>query len=137
MVSKQIMISLVVVYVVAMLAEETEGFLSFLSPNDFQKNLENDRIRLGKKVPVNRQQRSEESSLSEVLGPEVMKDVIKLCVPFEIGIKMNTKQFQKYGELVGEQLNYILSKGTNVTVLSSYKKNNICNVHVKANKHGK
>ncbi|XP_067863863.1 promotilin-like [Heptranchias perlo] len=113
MVSKRIMISLLVVCIVAMLAEETEGFLSFLSPSDYQKKLENDRIRMGRKVPVNLQQRSEESSLSEVLGAEDMKEVMKLCVPFEIGIKMNTKQYQKYGVLLGELLNDILSEGTN------------------------
>ncbi|XP_067913794.1 motilin-like [Heterodontus francisci] len=110
---KRIMISMLVVCVLAMLAEETEGFLSFLSPSDYRKKLENDRIRVGKKVPVNLQQRSEERSLSEVLGTEDMKEVIKLCVPFEIGIKMNTKQFQQYRELLGERLNNILSEGTN------------------------
>ncbi|XP_038675386.1 motilin-like isoform X2 [Scyliorhinus canicula] len=113
MISKSVMISLMVVCIVAMLAEETEGFLSFLSPSDYQKKLQNDRIRVGKKVPVHRQQRSEEHSLSEVLGMEDMKDTIKFCVPLEIGIKMNIKQFQKYKELLGELLKIILSEGTN------------------------
>ncbi|XP_048408980.1 motilin-like [Stegostoma tigrinum] len=112
MISKRVIINLMVVCVVAMLAEETEGFLSFLSPSDYQKKLENDRIRVGKNLPMNLQKRSEENNLSEVSSTEEMK-VIKLCVPFEIGIKMNTKQYQKYGEHLGELLQNILSENTN------------------------
>ncbi|XP_078053997.1 motilin-like [Mustelus asterias] len=134
MTSKNVMISMMVICIVAMLAEETEGFLSFLSPSDYQKKIvrktlksfkyltdcvQNDRIRKGNEVPVHLQQRFEERSLSEVLGMEDMKEVIKVCVPLEIGIKMNAKQSQKYGELLSEFLKNMLSEGTNGKVLLS------------------
>ncbi|GCC26796.1 hypothetical protein chiPu_2000003 [Chiloscyllium punctatum] len=112
MISKRVMINLMVVCIVAMLAEQTEGFLTFLSPRDYQKMIENYKTRVGKGVPMNLQKRSEENNLPEVSSMEEMK-VIKLCVPFEIGIKLSSKQFQKYGEHLGELLQNILSENKN------------------------
>ncbi|XP_060701005.1 promotilin-like [Hemiscyllium ocellatum] len=106
MISKRIMINVMVVCIVAMLAEQTEGFLTFLSPRDYQKKIENYKSRM------NLQKRSEENNLPEVSSMEEMK-VIKLCVPFEIGIKLSSKQFQKYGEHLGELLQNILSENKN------------------------
>ncbi|XP_062922545.1 ghrelin-like [Mobula hypostoma] len=113
MISKRMMTSMLVVCIVVALAEETEGFLSFLSPSDYQRKLENDRIRTEKKVPVNLQKRSKESGLPEPLAMENMKELIKFSFPFEIRITMNPQNVQKYGELLGELLADSLSESMN------------------------
>uniref|UniRef100_A0A4W3GHB9 Promotilin n=2 Tax=Callorhinchus milii TaxID=7868 RepID=A0A4W3GHB9_CALMI len=108
MVSKRVIISLLVVCAVAMLAERTEGFLSFLSPFDLQKIIAKNRIRMEKNMAENLQRRSEENGSPEGLGRDETAEEI-VCVPLEVGVKMNAKQLLKYENLVGE----ILSEGTN------------------------
>ncbi|XP_007892418.1 promotilin isoform X1 [Callorhinchus milii] len=93
-----------------MLAERTEGFLSFLSPFDLQKIIAKNRIRMEKNMAENLQRRSEENGSPEGLGrDETAEEIVRVCVPLEVGVKMNAKQLLKYENLVGE----ILSEGTN------------------------
>ncbi|XP_037374598.1 promotilin [Talpa occidentalis] len=97
MVSRKAVATLLVVHVVAMLASQTEAFVPLFTYSEMQKMQEREQNR-GRKKSLSVQQRSEE------VGPlvpvehteEEENQLIKLTAPVEIGIRMNSRQLEKY-----------------------------------------
>ncbi|XP_043932420.1 promotilin isoform X2 [Protopterus annectens] len=113
MVSRTVIGCLIVVCVMAMLAEKTEGFISFFTPSDVRKMMEKERVK-GLKKSTNLQQRSEGSTLLDMTEPQgVEKETIiksQMSAPLEIGVRINADQLQRYKDVLGEVLQEILSE---------------------------
>ncbi|XP_009325738.1 PREDICTED: promotilin [Pygoscelis adeliae] len=73
MVSKKVVASLLLVYVVSMLAEQTEGFVPFSTQSDFQKMQGKERNKGGQKKSLTLLQQLEEEGFSEQSGADVSK----------------------------------------------------------------
>ncbi|XP_050571228.1 promotilin [Cygnus atratus] len=105
MVSKKAMASLVLVYVVSMLAEQTEGFVPFFTQSDFRKMQEKERNREQKKSLTPLQQPDEEG-LSEQAGADVK--TIQLAVPVKAGMWLISRQLEKYQDVLEKLLAEVL-----------------------------
>ncbi|XP_027626018.1 promotilin isoform X2 [Tupaia chinensis] len=95
MVSRKAVAALLVVHALAMLASQTEAFVPIFTYSELQKMQERERNK-GQKKSLSVRQRSEETG---PLDPaELMEegDVIKLTAPVEIGMRMNSRQLEKY-----------------------------------------
>lgn len=108
MVHGKVIGSLLVVCLVAMLAEQTEGFLSFFSPSDMRRMMEKEKSKTGKKSV-----RSGETESGELAAPEryMEEEAAMLGTPLEIGVRLSPRQFDKYGAALGEVLNEMLEEG--------------------------
>ncbi|XP_058860531.1 motilin-like [Acipenser ruthenus] len=108
MVHGKVIGSLLVVCLVAMLAEQTEGFLSFFSPSDMRRMMEKEKSKTGKKSV-----RSGETESGELAAPEryMEEEAAMLGTPLEIGVRLSSRQFDKYGAALGEVLNEMLEEG--------------------------
>ncbi|XP_010191710.1 PREDICTED: promotilin, partial [Mesitornis unicolor] len=71
MVSKKVVAALLVLYVVSMLAEQTQGFVPFFTQSDFQKMQEKERNRGVQKKSLSWLQQLEEDGFSERSGADV------------------------------------------------------------------
>ncbi|XP_066839187.1 promotilin isoform X2 [Anser cygnoides] len=105
MVSKKAVASLVLVYVVSMLAEQTEGFVPFFTQSDFRKMQEKERNREQKKSLTPLQQPGEEG-LSEQAGADVK--TIQLAVPVKAGMWLISRQLEKYQDVLEKLLAEVL-----------------------------
>uniref|UniRef100_A0A8D0H0V2 Promotilin n=1 Tax=Sphenodon punctatus TaxID=8508 RepID=A0A8D0H0V2_SPHPU len=94
MVPRKMAATLLAVYVVAMLAEQTEGYISFYSHSDFQRMQEKERNK-GQKKSLTLQQRSDE-------GAAANQERGRLIAPVEIGIRLNSRQLEKYQDVLEE-----------------------------------
>ncbi|XP_066217544.1 promotilin [Saccopteryx leptura] len=109
MVSRKAVAALLVVHVAALLASQTEAFVPIFTYSELQKMQEKERNR-GQKKSLSEQQRSEEMgplNLSEP-GEEEEDQVVKLTAPVEIGIRMNSRQLEKYQAAVEGVLGKVL-----------------------------
>ncbi|MGH0176712.1 UNVERIFIED_CONTAM: hypothetical protein FKN15_072810 [Acipenser sinensis] len=108
MVHGKVIGSLLVVCLVAMLAEQTEGFFSFFSPSDMRRMMEKEKSKTGKKSV-----RSGETESGELAAPEryMEEEAARLGSPLEIGVRLSPRQFDKYGAALGEVLNEMLEEG--------------------------
>ncbi|XP_004674036.1 PREDICTED: promotilin [Condylura cristata] len=97
MVSRKAVAALLLVHAAAMLASQTEAFFPIFTYSELQKMQEKEHNKGGKKS-LNLQQRSEEEGplFSEESTEEEENQVIKLTAPVEIGIRMNSRQLEKY-----------------------------------------
>ncbi|EFB14036.1 hypothetical protein PANDA_002253, partial [Ailuropoda melanoleuca] len=97
MVSRKAVAALLLVHVAAMLASQTEAFVPIFTHSEFQKIQEKERNR-GQKKSLASQKRSEEVGPLDPVEPteEEENQVIKLTAPVEIGMKMNSRQLEKY-----------------------------------------
>nr|XP_014701878.2 promotilin [Equus asinus] len=97
MVSCKAVVALLVVHVAAMLASQTEAFVPIFTYSELQRMQEKERNR-GQKKSLGLQQRSEDvGSLDPTeAAEEEGKEVIKLTAPVEIGMRMNSRQLEKY-----------------------------------------
>ncbi|XP_066559112.1 motilin-like [Amia ocellicauda] len=102
---------LLVVSVVAMLAEQTEGFISFISPGDMRRMMEQEKGRAGKKS-LEVEQRSEERESGELASPDWyrQKDTAK-GAPLEIGVRLSPQQLDRLAPVLGEILHEMLAEG--------------------------
>nr|AFX60995.1 prepromotilin [Dipodomys deserti deserti] len=91
MVSCKAMAILLVVHTATMLASQTEAFIPIFTYSELQKMQERERSK-GQKKSLNLQQRSEEEEASE----EEENFTIQLTAPVEIGMRMNSRQLEKY-----------------------------------------
>ncbi|XP_010120894.1 PREDICTED: promotilin, partial [Chlamydotis macqueenii] len=73
MVSKKVVAGLLLVYVVSMLAEQTEGFVPFFTQSDFRKMQEKERNKGGQKKSLTSLQQLEEEGFSEQSGADINK----------------------------------------------------------------
>ncbi|KAM4835705.1 promotilin [Thomomys bottae] len=82
---------LLVVHAATILASQTDAFIPILTYSKFQKMQERERSK-GQKKLLHLQQRSEEEETSE----EEENFTVQLTAPVEIGMKMNSRQLEKY-----------------------------------------
>uniref|UniRef100_A0A8C6AE67 Promotilin n=1 Tax=Marmota marmota marmota TaxID=9994 RepID=A0A8C6AE67_MARMA len=91
------MAALLVVHAATMLASQTEAFMPIFTYSDLQRMQEKERNK-GQKKSLSVWQRSEEEGPRdpEETSEEEENKMIKLTAPVEIGIRMNSKQLEKY-----------------------------------------
>ncbi|NWI32778.1 MOTI protein, partial [Sula dactylatra] len=116
MVSKKVMASLLLVYVVSMLAEQTEGFMLFFTQSDFWKMQEKERNKGGQKKSLTSLQQPEEEGFSEQSGADgnKVKTMQKLfsslqsllpgAVPVKAGMWLTPRQLEKYQDVLKKLL---------------------------------
>ncbi|NXY48587.1 MOTI protein, partial [Ceuthmochares aereus] len=124
MVSKKVVAGLLVVYVVSILAEQTEGFVPFFTQSDFQKMQEKERSRGGQKKSLTSLQQLEEEGFSQQSGADVHKVKTiqvspqsaspcslltfwlppQLAVPVRAGMWLTPKQLEKYQDVLKKLL---------------------------------
>ncbi|XP_048203272.1 promotilin isoform X2 [Perognathus longimembris pacificus] len=92
MVSRKAVAILLVVHAATMLASQTEAFIPIFTYHELQKMQEKERSNRQKKFP-NIWQRSEKEEPSE---EEEENFTIQLTAPVEIGMRMNSRQLEKY-----------------------------------------
>ncbi|XP_055988096.1 promotilin [Sorex fumeus] len=98
MVSRKAVAALLLVHVVTMLAAQAEGFVPIFTHSELQRMQEKEQNR-GRKRSLGEQRRAAEEA-----EPLTTKDpadgeecpVITLTAPVEIGIRMNSRQLEKY-----------------------------------------
>eukprot|EP00071_Canis_lupus_P047891 XP_022281448.1 motilin isoform X2 [Canis lupus familiaris] len=109
MVSRKAVAALLVVHVAAMLASQTEAFVPIFTHSELQKIREKERNK-GQKKSLILQKKSEEVGPLDSVEPteEEENQVIKLTAPVEIGMKMNSRQLEKYWAALEELLSEVL-----------------------------
>nr|XP_060628618.1 promotilin [Anolis sagrei ordinatus] len=112
MVPKKVMATLLVLYTVAMLAEQSEGYTAFFTREDFRKMEESEKNKAQRKS-LSLQQRSEPNDFPEFLEDE--GQIIKLTAPVEIGIYLNSRQLEKYKDVLQELLTEMLPNTRNAS----------------------
>ncbi|KAL2791671.1 promotilin isoform 2 preproprotein [Daubentonia madagascariensis] len=97
MVSHKAVAALLVVHAAAMLASQTEAFVPIFTYGELQRMQERERNK-GQKKSLSIWQRSEEPGPVDTMEPteEEGNEVIKLTAPVEIGMRMNSRQLEKY-----------------------------------------
>ncbi|XP_009463976.1 PREDICTED: LEM domain-containing protein 2 [Nipponia nippon] len=107
MVSKKVVTSLLLVYVVAVLAEQTEGFVPFFTQSDFWKMQmqEKERSKGGQEKSLTSLQQQEEESSSEQSSAGVNKaKATQLAVPAKAGMWLAPRQLEKYQDVLEKLL---------------------------------
>ncbi|KFZ47694.1 Promotilin, partial [Antrostomus carolinensis] len=105
MVSKKVVASLLLVYVVSMLAEQSEGFVPFFTQSDFQKMQEKERNKGGQKKSLTSLQQLEEEGFSEQSSARVNKvKTIQLSVPVKARMCLTPRQLEKYQDVLEKLL---------------------------------
>ncbi|XP_019516461.1 PREDICTED: promotilin isoform X1 [Hipposideros armiger] len=113
MVSRKAVASLLLIHVAAMLASQTEAFVPIFTYSEFQRMQEKERNK-GQKKSLSEQQRSVEVSALDPAEPTKEEDlVIKLTAPVEIGMRMNSRQLEKYWAALEGVLNEVLPSPQN------------------------
>ncbi|KAM9001367.1 promotilin [Sarcophilus harrisii] len=109
MMSSKIVATMLVMYIATMLAAQTEGFVPIFTYSDVQRMQEKERDK-GQKKSLSVQQRSEEGDpvVSVNFKNEEENKMIKLTAPVEIGIRMNSRQLEKYQGVLEELLTEVL-----------------------------
>ncbi|XP_051852374.1 promotilin isoform X2 [Antechinus flavipes] len=109
MMSSKIVATLLVMYIATMLAAQTEGFVPIFTYSDVQRMQEKERNK-GQKKSLSVQQRSEEVDPMVFVNfkDEEENEMIKLTAPVEIGIRMNSRQLEKYQGILEELLTEVL-----------------------------
>ncbi|CAM4684874.1 unnamed protein product, partial [Caretta caretta] len=118
MVSRKVVASLLVVYVVAMLAEQTEGYLAFFTRSDIERmQLQEKERNKAQKKSLMLQKRSEGREVTELSDVEGVDEgeIIKLTAPGEIGMRLNARQLEKYQHVLEELLTEMLLDAQNGT----------------------
>ncbi|XP_007937634.1 promotilin [Orycteropus afer afer] len=97
MVSQKAVAVLLVVHVATMLASQTEAFVPIFTYSELQRMQERERNK-GQKKSLSLQQRSENTEAQDATEPtkEEERIIIKLTAPVEIGMRMNSRQLEKY-----------------------------------------
>ncbi|XP_060046883.1 promotilin [Erinaceus europaeus] len=106
MVSCKAMAVLLMVHMAAMLASQTEAFMPIFTYSELQRMQEKEQHR-GQKKSLSVQQRSEEVGPLDHAENED-NQAIRLTAPVEIGIRMNSRQLEKYRAALERLLNEAL-----------------------------
>ncbi|NXU47169.1 MOTI protein, partial [Turnix velox] len=105
MVSKKVVASLLLVYMVSMLAEQTEGFVPFFTQSDFRKMQERERNRGGQKKSLTSLQQLEEEGFYQQPTTDVSKvKTIQVFVPLRTGMWLTPRQLEKYQDVLEKLL---------------------------------
>ncbi|KAF4013298.1 hypothetical protein G4228_004754 [Cervus hanglu yarkandensis] len=114
MLSRKATAVLLVVHAASMLASQTEAFVPIFTYGEVQRMQEKERYK-GQKKSLSVQQRSEEVDPAEPW--EEKQEVIKLTAPVEIGMRMNSRQLEKYQATLEGLLREVLPSSRNVKLL--------------------
>ncbi|XP_008065018.1 promotilin [Carlito syrichta] len=97
MVSRRAVVALLVVHAVVMLALQTEAFVPIFTYGELQRMQEREWNK-GQKKSLSMWQRSEEAGPVNPAEPteEEENKMIQLTAPVEIGMRMNSRQLEKY-----------------------------------------
>ncbi|NXE50311.1 MOTI protein, partial [Casuarius casuarius] len=105
MVSKKVVASLLLVYVVCLLAEQAEGYLPFFTQSDFQKMQEKERNKGQKKSLTSLQQLEEQDFPEQSRAEDVSKvNTIQLVVPAKARMWLTSRQLEKYQDVLEKLL---------------------------------
>nr|XP_033774296.1 promotilin [Geotrypetes seraphini] len=106
MVSQKVASLLLVMYVMVLLVECSEGYISFVSHNDATKMKDRERNRLQRKS-LNLQPHSEEEGYMNIMDHDSSDEaeIIKPTAPVEFGMRVDSRQLQKYRLLLEMLLN--------------------------------
>ncbi|NXK52017.1 MOTI protein, partial [Chauna torquata] len=119
MVSKKVMVGLMLVYVMSLLAGQTEGFVPFFTQSDFWKMQEKERNNEQKKSLTPLQQ-LEEEGISEQPGADVNRVSTiqllllifllppQLSLPVKAGMWLISRQLEKYHGALEKLLTEVL-----------------------------
>ncbi|NXG26001.1 MOTI protein, partial [Grallaria varia] len=109
MVSRKLVASLLLVSLVSLLAEQTEGFMPFFTQSDFQKMQEKERNKGGQKKSLSPQQQLDEEGFSEQpsVGVNTVK-TIQQAVPVRLGMWLTPRQLEKYQDVLEKLLAELL-----------------------------
>ncbi|NXA06901.1 MOTI protein, partial [Sapayoa aenigma] len=109
MVSRKVMLSLLLVYLVSLLAEQTQGFMPFFTQSDFQKMQEKERNRAGQKKSLGLLQQLEEEGFPEQSGVGINTvKAIQQAVPVRAGMWLTPRQLEKYRDVLEKVLAELL-----------------------------
>ncbi|XP_050644796.1 promotilin [Macaca thibetana thibetana] len=124
MVSRKAVAALLVVHAAAMLASRTEAFVPIFTYGELQRMQEKERSK-GQKKSLSVWQRSgEEGPVDPAeLIEEEGNEMIKLTAPLEIGMRMNSRQLEKYRAALEGLLNEMLPQHGLATESSYQNKN--------------
>ncbi|XP_070217263.1 promotilin [Bos mutus] len=113
MLSRKATAVLLAVHAAAMLASQTEAFVPIFTYGEVQRMQEKERYK-GQKKSLSVQQRSEEVGPVDPTEPwEEKQEVIKLTAPVEIGMRMNSRQLEKYQATLEGLLREVLPPSRN------------------------
>nr|BDD69380.1 promotilin precursor [Cynops pyrrhogaster] len=92
MVSQKVVATLLAAYVVAMLAEQAQGFLPIFSPSDARRMQERERNK-GMKKSL----RSEEGEYADLSSYDNLEEdeIIKVTAPVEFDVRLSARQLEK------------------------------------------
>ncbi|KAM9217475.1 LOW QUALITY PROTEIN: promotilin [Leptosomus discolor] len=131
MVSKKVVASLLLVYVVAMLAEQTKDFVPFFTQSDFWKMQlqEKERNKGGQKKSLTWLQQLEQESFEQP-GTDVNKvNPIQRALPVRAGMWLTPRQLEKYQDVLEKLLAEMLQDTPDELLLYiGSRKSNICKV---------
>ncbi|XP_064491651.1 promotilin isoform X1 [Pseudopipra pipra] len=109
MVSRKVVASLLLVYLVSLLAEQAEGFMPFFTHSDFQKMQEKERNRGGQKKSLSSLQQLDEEGSSEQPGVGASTArAIQQAVPVRPGMWLTPRQLEKYQDALEKVLAELL-----------------------------
>ncbi|XP_025908877.1 promotilin [Nothoprocta perdicaria] len=102
MVSKKALAPLLVVYVVAVLAEQTESFLPFFTQSNPWRMQHEERNK-GQKKSLTLMQHLEEEGSSKQPRAEDVK-TLQLAIPAKAGMRLTSRQLEKYQDVLEKLL---------------------------------
>uniref|UniRef100_A0A8C9NQ26 Motilin n=1 Tax=Serinus canaria TaxID=9135 RepID=A0A8C9NQ26_SERCA len=107
MVSRKVVASLLLVSLLSMLAEQTQGFMPFFTQSDFQKMQEKERNKAGQKKSLSSLQQLEEEGFSEQSAVDVnAAKTLQQALPVRAWLTL--RQLEKYQDVLEKLLAELL-----------------------------
>ncbi|NWR23582.1 MOTI protein, partial [Emberiza fucata] len=106
MVSRKVVASLLLVSLLSVLAEQTQGFMPFFTQSDFQKMQEKERNKAGQKKSLSSLQQLEEEGFSEQSGVDV--NAAKTLQALPVRAWLTPRQLEKYQDVLEKLLAELL-----------------------------
>uniref|UniRef100_A0A8C5NT38 MOTI protein n=4 Tax=Passeriformes TaxID=9126 RepID=A0A8C5NT38_JUNHY len=107
MVSRKVVASLLLVSLLSVLAEQTQGFMPFFTQSDFQKMQEKERNKAGQKKSLSSLQQLEEEGFSEQSGVDVnAAKTLQQALP--VRAWLTPRQLEKYQDVLEKLLAELL-----------------------------
>ncbi|NXQ04036.1 MOTI protein, partial [Vidua macroura] len=107
MVSRKVVASLLLVSLLSVLAEQTQGFMPFFTQSDFQKMQEKERNKAGQKKSLSSLQQLEEEGFSEQSGVDVSAaKTLQQALPARAWL--TPRQLEKYQDVLEKLLAELL-----------------------------
>ncbi|NWW33166.1 MOTI protein, partial [Panurus biarmicus] len=111
MVSRKVVASLLLVSLLSVLAEQTQGFMPFFTQSDFQKMQEKERNKAGQKKSLSSLQQLEEEGFSEQSGVDVnTAKTLQLPPQQTLPVRawLTPRQLEKYQDVLEKLLAELL-----------------------------